>query len=126
MRRALSLALLLLIAPICAMSVARSGQLSPIPDEAPTALGPIPIHRVPHLQCKGGPAYGCFHRETWVIEIRADSISLLQAWQSLEHELFHADMQVAGIEFDNPADEDHIAEGAAQGQVLRMRAGWPH
>lgn len=104
---------------------AQTRELPPIPNEAPTALGPIPIRRVMHLTCNGGPAYGCFNRNKWVIEIRSDSVSLLLQWESLEHELFHADMQVAGIEFDAPKDEDQIAEGAAQGRVLRMRAGWP-
>jgi hypothetical protein len=132
--RLAALSLLLLCAvPTCGGRQAPDGTyvagrtrvLPPIPNEAPTALGPIPIHKVSHLTCGGIPAYGCFRREPWIIEIRSDSVSLLLQWESLEHELFHADMQVAGIEFDQPKDEDQIAEGAAQGRVLRMRAGWP-
>lgn len=123
--------LLLCTVPTCAGApadgtyVAQTRVLPPIPSSAPTALGPIPIHKVSHLTCGGVPAYGCFRREPWVIEIRSDSVSLLMQWEALHHELFHADMQVAGIEFDEAKQEDQIAEGAAQGQVLRMRAGWP-
>lgn len=132
--RPLPIALLLcLVAPMCGgrptppdgTDVAVTRVLPPLPETAPTALGPIPIHRVAHLTCGGVPAYGCFRREPWIIEIRSDSVSLLLQWESLHHELFHADMQVAGIEFDSAREEDQIAEGAAQGEVLRMRAGWP-
>jgi hypothetical protein len=87
-------------------------------------LGPIPLKRVVNLQCNGGPALGCFHRNTWVIEIR-DSLPLMLAWVVVEHELFHADMQIAGIEFDEQRFEDAAADAAANGRVLRMRAGWP-
>jgi hypothetical protein len=131
MRRFAWLALLLAL-PTCSAgqiprdgtTVAQTRVLPQLPKSAPTALGPIPIRRVPNLMCNGQPAFGCFYRGTWVIEIR-DPLPLALAWLAVEHELFHADMQVAGIEFQDAHEEDKIADGAAHGRVLRMRAGWP-
>lgn len=125
MKRAL-LVFCLLVTPTCApvQSVAMQRVLPPIPETAPTALGPIPIRRVHGLQCNGGPAFGCFHRNTWVIELR-DSMPLMLAWQALHHELAHAAFQVAGIEFEDQKDEDRIADAIGNAQVVEMRAGWP-
>jgi hypothetical protein len=124
---------LMLACPVCGgrwltpadgTSVAASRVLPPIPSSAPTALGPIPIRRVHDLHCDSVPAYGCFHRNTWVIELR-DSMPLPLAWVSLHHELAHAAFQVAGIEFDDAAEEDRIADAIGNAQVVEMRAGWP-
>ena len=129
-----ALVLALLVIPTCASlpTIARDGTtvarplgfLPPLPDRAPTAFGTIPVRRVPNLQCLGKPAYGCFYRTTWVIEIR-DSLPLPLAWASLHHELAHAAFQVAGVEFDDAAQEDQVADALAAQQVVEMRAGWP-
>lgn len=105
-------------------SVAESRVLPPLPSSAPTALGPIPIRRVPNLRCDTIPALGCFHRNSWVIEVR-DSLPLIMAWSALYHELAHAAFQSSGVEFESRKDEDTIAEAIAKSRVLEMRAGWP-
>jgi hypothetical protein len=115
---------LLLLLLVVADTRARIPELPPIPESAPTAIGPIPIRRVPHLRCKGVPASGCFHGDGWFIEIQ-DSIPLTAAWQSTEHELVHEALYLNGVVFDDPRDEDKLAEIVANQRVLELRAGWP-
>lgn len=124
--------LLLACAPTCGglqtrpdgTYVARTRVLPPIPSSAPTAIGQIPIRRVHDLQCNNLPAYGCFNRNAWTIELR-DSMPLPLAWVALHHELAHAAFQAAGIEFEDPDYEDRVADAIGNEQTLEMRAGWP-
>lgn len=131
MRSTFPVFLLLLTASTCAGRqspdrpvAAETRVLPPIPSSAPTALGRIPITRVHDLQCNGAPAFGCFDRNKWTIELR-DSMPLTLAWVSLYHEMAHAAFQSAGIEFDDPKYEDQVADAIGEARTLEMRAGWP-
>lgn len=130
MRSTFPVFLFILTASTCAgrqsggTSVAEQRLLPPIPSVAPTALGPIPITRVHNLQCNNAPAFGCFNRNAWTIELR-DSMPLTIAWVSLYHEMAHAAFQSAGIEFDDPKYEDQVADAIGEARTLEMRAGWP-
>lgn len=128
-RAALPLLLALLAVPTCAQTVPADGtsvsaNLPPIPSWAPSPLGPIRVHLVPELQCGGEPAYGCFHYDTRLVEVR-DSIPRVVQWQALHHELVHSALYHAGITFDDANEENKVADAVANQQVMEMIGRWP-
>lgn len=118
MRRTLALLAFLVAARSPA---AAQKPLPPLPTSIPSALGPVPIVRVPQLKCDGEPAFGCFEPERFVVSIR-DSIALAVAWQTIRHERFHVLLFVAGIHLSGPEGvEDLLADATATQDVLEMR-----
>ena len=98
--------------------------LPPIPSSAPTQIGPIPVKRVRDLMCGADRALGCFHADSFYIEID-EPVALAVAWQTLRHELGHAALFVAGIRIPSPDAENLIVDAMASQVVNEMRAGWP-
>jgi hypothetical protein len=129
--------LALLVVPTCAslpQYVQQDGThvvsaIPAFPAWVPSRYGPVPITLVHHLVCRVDgvdyPAYGCFYgAPPRHIEIE-DTLSPLRKLRYLRHETFHMAIRDAGLKFDQPDDEDKVAEAVAEQAYRELRAGWP-
>ena len=107
----------LLFALLLAAPVAHC-QLPALPDSVPTVLGYARVELVPDLQCSGSEAYGCYNTTTRIIQVRS-GMALIVAWQTLYHELGHANLHDAGVWL--PADvENRIVDALAVARLAFM------
>jgi Zn-dependent peptidase ImmA (M78 family) len=99
-------------------------ELPPFPTWAPTRTGPVRILLVRGISCSGIVAHGCYIYATREILIE-ESLPLVLRWRILRHELVHAAMHAANLKFDDPKEENAVAEAMADQQLAEMLSSWP-